>query len=48
MSPLFEAFMAVMVGGMLFVQLQLREISKKLDPKDERGKSREEDPQDRF
>ena len=31
------AFMAAMVGGMLFVQLQLHEISKKIDP-EERGR----------
>ncbi len=30
------AFMAAMVGGMLFAQLQLHDISKKIDPEERR------------
>lgn len=43
-QPLFEAFMAAVVGGILYAQHQLRRIEKKLAPKDGGGNARTEKP----
>lgn len=40
------AFMAAVVGSLLFIQFQLHEIGKKLEPKDRSGNSRCQKPAD--
>lgn len=48
MDPLSMWFMAVVVGSLLTIQWQLHEIGKKIDPKANRRKTRDDDPGKRF
>lgn len=48
MDHLFMWFMAVVVGSLLTIQWQLREIGKKIEPKANRRKTRGDDPDKRF
>ena len=48
MDDLAMWFMAVVVGSLLTIQWQLREIGKKIEPKANRRKTRDDDPDKRF
>lgn len=47
-QELFVAFMLAMTGGVLFIQLQLHQITKKLKVEDDRRNAGEEEPGDGF